>query len=177
MKLKANLLDDNAIRRSLIRISHEIIEKNKGVEDIVLIGIKRRGYPLAKRIAENIEKIEGVSVEVGYVDISLYRDDITEIKESPKVNSVDLGAEVKGKKVILVDDVLFTCRTVRAAIEAIMDGGRPLSIQLAVLIDRGHKELPIRADYVGKNVPTSRNEIISVKLMECDKEDSVSIEE
>ena len=107
MKLKANLLDDNAIRRSLIRISHEIIEKNKGVEDIVLIGIKRRGYPLAKRIAENIEKIEGVSVEVGYVDISLYRDDITEIKESPKVNSVDLGAEVKGKKVILVDDVLF----------------------------------------------------------------------
>ena len=141
MKLKANLLDDNAIRRSLIRISHEIIEKNKGVEDIVLIGIKRRGYPLAKRIAENIEKIEGVSVEVGYVDISLYRDDITEIKESPKLNSVDLGVEVKGKKVILVDDVLFTCRTVRAAIEAIIDSGRPLSIQLAVLIDRGHKEL------------------------------------
>ena len=145
MKLKANLLDENAVRRSLIRISHEIIEKNKGVEDIVLIGIKRRGYPLAKRIAENIEKIEGVSVEVGYVDITLYRDDISEITEIPKVNSVDLGVEVKGKKVILVDDVLFTCRTVRAAIEAIIDGGRPLSIQLAVLIDRGHKELPIRA--------------------------------
>ena len=159
MKLKANLLDDNAIRRSLVRISHEIIEKNKGVEEIVLIGIKRRGYPLAKRIAENIEKIEGISVEVGYVDISLYRDDITEIEESVKLNSVDLGVEVKGKKVILVDDVLFTCRTVRAAIEAIIDRGRPLSIQLAVLIDRGHKELPIRADYVGKNIPTSKTEI------------------
>ena len=168
MKLKANLLDDNAIRRSLIRISHEIIEKNKGVEDIVLIGIKRRGYPLAKRIAENIEKIEGVSVEVGYVDISLYRDDITEIKESPKLNSVDLGVEVKGKKVILVDDVLFTCRTVRAAIEAIIDSGRPLSIQLAVLIDRGHKELPIRADYVGKNIPTSKTEIVAVEINEID---------
>ena len=162
MKLKANLLDDNAIRRSLVRISNEIIEKNKGVEEIVLIGIKRRGYPLAKRIAENIEKIEGVSVEVGYVDISLYRDDITEIEESVKLNSVDLGVEVKGKKVILVDDVLFTCRTVRAAIEAIIDRGRPLSIQLAVLIDRGHKELPIRADYVGKNIPTSKTEIVVV---------------
>ena len=177
MKLKANLLDDNAIRRSLIRISHEIIEKNKGVEDIVLIGIKRRGYPLAKRIAENIEKIEGVSVEVGYVDISLYRDDITEIKESPKLNSVDLGVEVKGKKVILVDDVLFTCRTVRAAIEAIIDSGRPLSIQLAVLIDRGHKELPIRADYVGKNIPTSKTEIVAVEIKEIDGNDSVKIYE
>ena len=163
MKLKANLLDDNAIRRSLIRISHEIIEKNKGVEDIVLIGIKRRGYPLAKRIAENIEKIEGVSVEVGYVDISLYRDDITEIKGSPELNCVDLGVEVKGKKVILVDDVLFTCRTVRAAIEAIIDGGR--------------KELPIRADYVGKNIPTSKTEIVAVEINEIDGNDSVKIYE
>ena len=177
MKLKANLLDDNAIRRSLVRISHEIIEKNKGVEEIVLIGIKRRVYPLAKRIAENIEKIEGVSVEVGYVDISLYRDDITEIEESVKLNSVDLGVEVKGKKVILVDDVLFTCRTVRAAIEAIIDRGRPLSIQLAVLIDRGHKELPIRADYVGKNIPTSKTEIVAVEINEIDGNDSVKIYE
>ena len=177
MKLKANLLDDNAIRRSLVRISHEIIEKNKGVEEIVLIGIKRRGYPLAKRIAENIEKIEGVSVEVGYVDISLYRDDITEIEESVKLNSVNLGVEVKGKKVILVDDVLFTCRTVRAAIEAIIDRGRPLSIQLAVLIDRGHKELPIRADYVGKNIPTSKTEIVAVEINEIDGNDSVKIYE
>ena len=177
MKLKANLLDENAIRRSLIRISHEIIEKNKGVEDIVLVGIKRRGYPLAKRIAENIEKIEGVNVAVGYVDISLYRDDITEVNDIPEINSVDLGVEVKGKKVILIDDVLFTCRTVRAAIEAIIDGGRPLSIQLAVLIDRGHKELPIRADYVGKNIPTSKTEIVAVEINEIDGEDSVKIYE
>ncbi|MCE9654768.1 bifunctional pyr operon transcriptional regulator/uracil phosphoribosyltransferase PyrR [Clostridium celatum] len=177
MKLKANLLDENAIRRSLIRISHEIIEKNKGVEDIVLVGIKRRGYPLAKRIAENIEKIEGVNVAVGYVDISLYRDDITEVNDIPEINSVDLGVEVKGKKVILIDDVLFTCRTVRAAIEAIIDAGRPLSIQLAVLIDRGHKELPIRADYVGKNIPTSKTEIVAVEINEIDGNDSVKIYE
>ena len=177
MKLKANLLDENAVRRSLIRISHEIIEKNKGVEDIVLVGIKRRGYPLAKRIAENIEKIEGVNVAVGYVDISLYRDDITEVNDIPEINSVDLGVEVKGKKVILIDDVLFTCRTVRAAIEAIIDSGRPLSIQLAVLIDRGHKELPIRADYVGKNIPTSKTEIVAVEINEIDGNDSVKIYE
>ena len=177
MKLKANLLDEKAIRRSLIRISHEIIEKNKGVEDIVLVGIKRRGYPLAKRIAENIEKIEGVNVAVGYVDISLYRDDITEVNDIPEINSVDLGVEVKGKKVILIDDVLFTCRTVRAAIEAIIDSGRPLSIQLAVLIDRGHKELPIRADYVGKNIPTSKTEIVAVEINEIDGNDSVKIYE
>ena len=159
-----------------LRSPHERLS-DKGVEDIVLIGIKRRGYPLAKRIAENIEKIEGVSVEVGYVDITLYRDDITEVTEAPKINSVDLGVEVKGKKVILVDDVLFTCRTVRAAIEAIIDGGRPLSIQLAVLIDRGHKELPIRADYVGKNIPTSKTEIVAVEINEIDGEDSVKIYE
>lgn len=177
MKLKANLLDDNAIRRSLIRISHEIIEKNKGIDDIVLVGIKRRGYPLAERIAENIKEIEGISIPVGYVDISLYRDDITEINDMPDLNSVDLGVEVKGKKVILVDDVLFTCRTVRAAIEAIIDSGRPLSIQLAVLIDRGHKELPIRADYVGKNIPTSKTEIVAVEINEIDGNDSVKIYE
>lgn len=177
MKLKANLLDEKAIKRTLIRISHEIIEKNKGTEDIVLIGIKRRGYPLANRIAENIENIEGVKVPVGYVDITLYRDDITEIKDMPKINSLDLGVDVKGKKVILVDDVLFTCRTVRAAIEAIIDSGRPDTIQLAVLIDRGHKELPIRADYVGKNIPTSKSEIIGVEIEEIDGFDSVKIYE
>lgn len=177
MKLKANLLDEKAIKRTLIRISHEIIEKNKGTEDIVLIGIKRRGYPLANRIAENIENIEGVKVPVGYVDITLYRDDITEIKDTPEINSLDLGVNVKGKKVILVDDVLFTCRTVRAAIEAIIDSGRPDTIQLAVLIDRGHKELPIRADYVGKNIPTSKSEIIGVEIEEIDGFDSVKIYE
>lgn len=176
-KLKANLLDEKAIKRSLIRISHEIIEKNKGVNDVVLIGIKRIGYPLAKRIAENIEQIEGVKVPVGYVDISLYRDDISEIQDLPEVNSVDLGVEVKGKKVILVDDVLYTCRTVRAAIDAIIDVGRPLGIQLAVLIDRGHKELPIRADYVGKNIPTSKSEIIAVEIEEIDGNEWVKIYE
>lgn len=177
MKLKANLLDDKAIKRTLIRISHEIIEKNKGVEDVVLIGIKRRGYPIAERIAKNIESIEGVSVPVGSVDITLYRDDITEIKDTPRVNNSNLGVEIVGKKVILVDDVLFTCRTVRAAIDAIVDSGRPDQIQLAVLIDRGHKELPIRADYVGKNIPTSKSEIIAVEIEEIDGNDSVKIYE
>ncbi|MBS5938926.1 bifunctional pyr operon transcriptional regulator/uracil phosphoribosyltransferase PyrR [Clostridium sartagoforme] len=177
MKLKANLLDEKAIKRSLIRISHEIIEKNKGIEDIVLIGIKRRGYPIAERIAKNIENIEGVKIPVGYVDITLYRDDITEIQDSPEVNSLNLGVEVSGKKVILVDDVLYTCRTVRAAIDAIIDRGRPAQIQLAVLIDRGHKELPIRADFVGKNIPTSKSEIIAVEIEEIDNSDSVKIYE
>lgn len=175
MKLKANLLDEKAVKRSLIRISHEIIEKNKGVEELVLVGIKRRGYPLAKRIAENIYNIEGVEVPVGYVDISLYRDDIKEINDSPEVNHIDLGVAVKGKKVIIVDDVLYTCRTVRAAIDAVIDAGRPQQIQLAVLIDRGHKELPIRADYVGKNIPTSKSEIIAVEIIEMDGVDSVKI--
>ncbi|MBS5885397.1 MAG: bifunctional pyr operon transcriptional regulator/uracil phosphoribosyltransferase PyrR [Clostridium sp.] len=177
MKLKANLLDDKAIKRTLIRISHEIIEKNKGVENIVLVGIKRRGYPLAERIARNIESIEGIKVPVGYVDITLYRDDITEIKDTPRVNNIDLGVEVIGRKVILVDDVLYTCRTVRAAIDAIIDSGRPEQIQLAVLVDRGHKELPIRADYVGKNLPTSKSEIIAVEIAEIDGNDSVKIYE
>lgn len=178
MNLKANLLDDKAIKRSLIRISHEIIEKNKGVEDIVLVGIKRRGYPLAKRIAKNIEDIEGIKLPVGYVDITLYRDDITEIRDMPKVKNEDIGGvEVKGKKVILIDDVLYTCRTVRAAIDAIIDTGRPKQIQLAVLIDRGHKELPVRADFVGKNIPTSKNEIIAVEIEEIDGTDSVKIYE
>ncbi|MGG7058661.1 bifunctional pyr operon transcriptional regulator/uracil phosphoribosyltransferase PyrR [Clostridium tertium] len=177
MKLKANLLDDKAIYRTLIRISHEIIEKNKGIDDVVLVGIKRRGYPIAERIAKNIENIEGVKVPVGSVDITLYRDDISEIKDTPKVNNSNLGVEIIGKKVILVDDVLYTCRTVRAAIDAIMDSGRPDQIQLAVLIDRGHKELPIRADYVGKNIPTSKNEIIAVEIEEIDGKDSVKIYE
>ena len=177
MKLKANLLDDKAIKRTLIRISHEIIEKNKGVENIVLIGIKRRGYPIAERIAKNIENIEGVSLPVGSVDITLYRDDITEIKDTPRVNNANLGVDIVGKKVILVDDVLYTCRTVRAAIDAVMDSGRPSQIQLAVLIDRGHKELPIRADYVGKNIPTSKSEAVAVEIEEIDGSNSVKIYE
>lgn len=177
MKLKANLLDDKAIKRSLIRISHEIIEKNKGVEDVVLLGIKRRGYPLAERISKQINEIEGIKVPVGSVDITLYRDDLTKANDMPEVQSLDLGVDVKGKTIILVDDVLYTCRTARAAIDAIMDQGRPEFIQLAVLVDRGHKELPIRADYVGKNIPTSKDEIIKVQIKEIDGTDSVEIYE
>lgn len=177
MKLKSVLLDDKAIQRSLIRISHEIIEKNKGVEDIILIGIKRRGYPLAKRLAAQIAQFEDIEIPVGSVDITLYRDDLSKVDDMPRINNGDLGIDIKGKKVILVDDVLYTGRTARAAIDAVIDSGRPSMIQLAVLIDRGHRELPIRADYVGKNIPTSKNEIISVELFEIDKTDSVKIYE
>ena len=178
MKLKACLLDEKAINRSLIRISHEIIEKNKGVEDIVLLGIKRRGYPLAERIKNNILKIEGIELPVGYVDITRYRDDLKiATTEDTTVKSIEIGVDIKGKTVILIDDVLYTCRTARAAIDAIVDEGRPKSIQLAVLIDRGHKELPIRADFVGKNIPTSKNEVIAVAISEIDEEDSVKIYE
>ncbi|WP_139904252.1 bifunctional pyr operon transcriptional regulator/uracil phosphoribosyltransferase PyrR [Clostridium thermarum] len=175
MKIKSVLLDDKAIQRSLIRIAHEIIEKNKGIDDIVLIGIKRRGYPLAERIQKQIAKIEGVEVPVGSVDISLYRDDLQTIDDMPRINSRNLGVEVKSKKVVLVDDVLYTGRTARAAIDAVIDAGRPTMIQLAVLIDRGHRELPIRADFVGKNVPTSKSELISVELSEIDGQDAVKI--
>lgn len=177
MKLKAVLLDDNAIARSLKRISHEIIEKNKGVEDLVLIGIMRRGAPLAKRISNIIETIEGKVVPVESVDITWYRDDLAEVYEQPIINSKDISVEVKDKKVVLVDDVLYTGRTVRAAIDAILAVGRPKSIQLAVLVDRGHRELPIRADYVGKNIPTSRSELVSVQLFEVDDNESVNIYE
>ena len=177
MEFKALLLDEKAVNRTLTRISHEIIEKNKGVEDIVLIGIKRRGVPLAKRIAELIENFEGQKVVVGSVDITLYRDDLTEVDEQPILNNEILSLDVKDKKVILIDDVLYTGRTVRAALEAIIDKGRPATIQLAVLVDRGHRELPIRADYVGKNVPTSRKEMLSVKVNEIDEEDSVELYE
>ncbi|SFA88129.1 bifunctional pyr operon transcriptional regulator/uracil phosphoribosyltransferase PyrR [Clostridium frigidicarnis] len=177
MKLKTILLDNDAVRRSLVRVSHEIVEKNKGTEGIVLVGIKRRGYPIAIRIAENIKKFEGVDVEVGQVDITLYRDDLDTLSDLPTVNNKEIGIDVKGKKVILIDDVLYTGRTVRAAIDAIMDSGRPSSIQLGVLIDRGHRELPIRADYVGKNIPTSKEEIVSVEIIEFDNEDSVKIYE
>ena len=177
MNLKSVLLDDKAIQRTLVRISHEIIEKNKGVEDMVLIGIKRRGYPLAERIARQIAEIEGIEVPVGTVDITLYRDDLSTLNDMPKINNKDLGVKVEKKKVILVDDVLYTGRTARAAIEAVIDSGRPTTIQLAVLIDRGHRELPIRADFVGKNIPTSKNEVISVELTETDKCDAVKIYE
>ncbi|WDC84058.1 bifunctional pyr operon transcriptional regulator/uracil phosphoribosyltransferase PyrR [Caloramator sp. mosi_1] len=177
MNIKAKLLDENSIRRTLVRLSHEIIEKNKGVSDIALVGIKTRGVPIAKRIAEFINQFEGVDIPVGILDITLYRDDLTEKYEDPKINDTKIDFDIKNKKIILVDDVLFTGRTVRAALDAIVDIGRPKSIQLAVLIDRGHRELPIRADYVGKNVPTSLSEIVHVHLKEIDGEDVVLISE
>ncbi|AYD40619.1 bifunctional pyr operon transcriptional regulator/uracil phosphoribosyltransferase PyrR [Clostridium fermenticellae] len=176
MELKTIILDDKGIKRTLTRISHEIIEKNKGAEDIVLVGIKRRGYPLAERIAQMIENIEGVKLKVESVDITLYRDDLSKLNEQPVIKDVDL-INVENKKVILIDDVIYTGRTVRAAIDAIMHAGRPKMIQLAVLIDRGHRELPIRPDYVGKNIPTSKGEMVSVELMEIDEKDSVKIYE
>jgi len=175
MEFKAIILDEKAISRSLTRLAHEIIEKNKGIEDVVLIGILSRGLPIAKRVAEKIEKIEGESVEVGEIDITLYRDDLTKVADKPVISSKDINVEINGKHIVLLDDVIFTGRTVRAAMDALMDLGRPKTIQLGVLIDRGHRELPIRPDYVGKNVPTSRSEIVKVKLNEMDEKDEVSI--
>ena len=175
MEFKSILLDEKAIKRTLTRIAHEIIEKNKGVEDVILLGIERRGVPIAKRISELIEQFEGVKIEVDSVDITLYRDDLTEVADQPLLNEKSLDIDVKNKKIILVDDVLYTGRTARAAMEAVIKHGRPSNIQLAVLVDRGHREVPIRADYVGKNVPTSRRELVSVMVSEVDNEDAVKI--
>ena len=177
MKEKAQLMDEKAIGRAITRISHEIIERNKGIEDVVLVGIKTRGVPIADRIGKKIQQIEGASVNTGEVDITLYRDDLKKIDVDPVINGSNVQFSIDDKLVILVDDVLYTGRTVRSALDAIIDIGRPKAIQLAVLVDRGHRELPIRADYVGKNVPTSKGEIISVKLSEIDGEDSVTINE
>lgn len=177
MKEKAQIMDEKGISRALIRIAHEIIEKNKGVSNIALVGIKRRGVPLAKRIAEEIYRIENVRPDVGVLDITLYRDDLSNQDDQPVVNGTSIEFSIKDKILVLVDDVLYTGRTVRAALDALVDLGRPKSIQLAILIDRGHRELPIRADYVGKNVPTSRNEVISVCLEEIDGNNRVIISE
>lgn len=174
MEPKAVILDEKGVKRTLTRVAHEIIEKNKGVEDIILVGIRRRGYPIAQRISQIIEQIEGVKIKVESVDITLYRDDLSKLGEQPIVKDVEI-MNVEDKKVILVDDVVYTGRTVRAAIEAVMHAGRPEMIQLAVLVDRGHRELPIRADYVGKNIPTSKSEIVSVEVAEIDGNDSVKI--
>ncbi|MBP8613359.1 MAG: bifunctional pyr operon transcriptional regulator/uracil phosphoribosyltransferase PyrR [Firmicutes bacterium] len=174
---KAEIMDEDGIRRALVRIAHEITEKNKGLDDVVLVGIRRRGVPLANRLAQILKDSENVEVPVGELDITLYRDDLTLKFEQPRVGRTYLPFDVTGKKVVLVDDVLFTGRTVRAALDAIIDHGRPQSIQLAVLIDRGHREIPIRADYVGKNVPTSRKEVIHVRLSEIDGVDQVAISE
>ena len=165
-------MDSEAIRRALVRIAHEIIEKNKGVEDVVIVGIRTRGVPLAQRIAAEINAIENCEMTVGMLDITLYRDDLT-LGYNPVVHGTDINFDLSGKHVVLVDDVLYTGRTIRAALDAVIDMGRPKTIQLAVLVDRGHKELPIRADYVGKNVPTSQKETIEVVLNEIDGTDEV----
>ena len=171
------IMDSEAIRRALVRIAHEIIEKNKGVEDVVIVGIRTRGVPLAQRIAAEINAIENCEMTVGMLDITLYRDDLTTLGYNPVVHGTDINFDLSGKHVVLVDDVLYTGRTIRAALDAVIDMGRPKTIQLAVLVDRGHKELPIRADYVGKNVPTSQKETIEVVLNEIDGTDEVYIGE
>lgn len=174
MKIKATIMDEAAIARALVRVAHEITEHNRGAEDIVLVGIIRRGVPIAKRIADNIGKIEGVRVPVGSLDITFYRDDLSHVNVQPVLHGSDLP-DVNGKHVILVDDVIYTGRTVRAAMEGVFRKGRPATVQLAVLIDRGLRELPFKPDYVGKNIPTSRSEVVSVKVAEIDGENSVSI--
>lgn len=177
MKEKAVLLDQAAINRALTRIAHEILERNKGVDNLMLVGIKTRGVPLAKRLQAKINDIEGVDVPMGEVDITMYRDDLSHVTtdQEPTIHDTDIKEQIAGKKVIVIDDVLYTGRTVRAAMDAVIDQGRPAQIQLAVLIDRGHKELPIRADYIGKNIPTSQEEVIVVTLNETDGTDQVSI--
>ena len=174
---KAEIMDEAAMTRAIKRIAHEIIEHNKGTENLMLIGIQRRGVPLARRIGELIMQEENVTLPVGTLDITFYRDDLSLLAEHPQVKGTDIPANVNGMNVVMVDDVLYTGRTARSAMDAIMDMGRANTIQLAVLIDRGHRELPIRADYVGKNVPTSRQEMIKVSVNDYDGEESVALYE
>ncbi len=173
---RRKVMDAVTVRRVVTRIGHEILERNGGADDLVLIGIKSRGAPLADRIAAAIEQIEKIKLPVGYLDITFYRDDFQTAFDQPVVQRTDILFDIAGKTVILVDDVLFTGRTIRSALDALTDLGRPRAIQLAVLIDRGHRELPIRADFVGKNIPTSSNEQVDVRLKEIDNTDSVFIE-
>jgi len=174
VKEKTKLLDSSTLNRCIIRIAHEILEKNnKKIPDLCLIGIRNRGVYLANRLAECIKKIENIDLPVGILDITLYRDDLTLVAHNPVVHKTEIDFDINDKDLILVDDVLYTGRTVRAAFDALMDFGRPKSIQLAVLIDRGHRELPIRADYVGKNIPTAKTETVDVRLQETDGCDEV----
>ena len=168
--MTTKILDKESIHRALMRIAHEILEKNKGIKDLCIVGIRTRGVILAERINANIKQIEGHEIPLGILDITLYRDDLTHVATQPVVHETLINFEITDKKLILVDDVLFTGRTIRAALDALIDFGRPASIQLAVLIDRGHRELPIRADYVGKNIPTSLDQDVQVILSETDKE-------
>lgn len=177
MNFKAELMDSDAVKRAIIRISHEILEKTSGADDVCLIGIKTRGTPLAKRIAENIYKFENKKVEVGEIDITLYRDDVDVSLTDAKVNGSQIDFDVTGKTVVLVDDVIYTGRTVHAAMDAVISIGRPAAIRLAALIDRGHREFPIRPDFVGKNVPTAKHELVKASLFEVDSKDCVELYE
>lgn len=172
---KNKILDKESMDRILERIAHEIVERTKLAEGIAIIGIKNRGAYLGQRLANKITKIVGTDIPVGALDITLYRDDLTQVAEQPIVQATEIGFDIQGKMIILVDDVLFTGRTIRCALDALIDFGRPCQIQLAVLVDRGHRELPIRADYVGKNVPTSLKEVVEVRLEEVDGRDEVVI--
>ncbi len=177
MREKAIIMDARQIDRALSRIAHEIVERNQGTGDLLLVGIRSRGVPLATSLHDKILEFEGADVPTGSVDITLYRDDLSQIAPNPVVQATELDFEIEGKVVVLVDDVLFTGRTIRAALDAIIDYGRPRAIQLAVLIDRGHREFPIRADFVGKNVPTALTEVIKVQCLDIDGEDSVHMME
>ena len=179
LREKTQVMDKAALKRAITRIAHEIVERNKGTDDVVLIGIKRRGVPLAERLHKIIKTIEDVDLPFGVLDITLYRDDLSTVANHPQVHQTEIDFDITGKKVILVDDVLYTGRTIRSALDALMDLGRPACVQLAVIIDRGHREIPIRADYIGKNIPTSQKEIIRVCLEEIkdDGEDRVTIVE
>jgi pyrimidine operon attenuation protein/uracil phosphoribosyltransferase len=174
-KKRGEILDGIGIRRALMRIAHEILERNQGLGNLVLVGLRNRGDDLARRIALFLREIEGSTVPVGVMDVTLYRDDLMHTHHWPEVQATEIPFSIEGRHVVLVDDVIYTGRSVRAALNSLMDFGRPMSIQLAILIDRGHRELPIRPDYVGKNVPTSRHEEVQVLLRELDGEDSVFI--
>ncbi len=177
MNNTAKIMDTEAIQRAVLRIAHEILEKNKGTENLALVGIRTRGAVLAERLKEAIFRIESQYIPVGILDITLYRDDLTLIDTQPIIHQTHIDFDITGKKIILVDDVLFTVRTIRAALDALIDFGRPSTIQLAVLIDRGHRELPIRADYVGKNIPTALTQDVKVKLRETDQAEEVVVED
>jgi len=174
---KAEIVDGEGLRRAITRIAHEIIERNDGAQSLVLVGIRTRGVPLAERLAKKIKEFEGIEPPVGALDITLYRDDLQMIAHQPVVSGTDVPVSINDRVVVLVDDVLYTGRTVRAALDELIDLGRPKAIQLAVMVDRGHREIPIRADFVGKNVPTSRREVILVHVTEVDDRDGVSIGE
>ena len=177
VKEKVNIMDARAMDRAIVRIAHEIIERNDDMAGLALIGIQRRGVPIARRIAERISAFEGVEIPVGMIDITIYRDDLADLKEHPVVEITDIPFTIYGKTIVMVDDVVYTGRTARAAMDAIIDMGRPKVLQFAALVDRGHRELPIRPDYIGKNVPTSRDEYVQVDMKETDGSDGVTIVE